>query len=97
MSGKVLNNKLSIDSLEEIGFTDIGRCSFEGFEDMNYLVREGVCLFYNTPVHGLYDDSFYVGYADMLHGKYVAIAFRWISKLEELIPIYESIKGKNLI
>lgn len=87
---------LTTDVLQELGFNDNGRCDFDGFENMNYWVKSGICLFYNTPVNTEWQDSFYIGYAENRQGKYVAVAFRWIDSEEELTKIYESIKIKKI-
>jgi hypothetical protein len=85
--------KLTTDILKELGFKDNGQCKFELFESMGYWVKNSICLFYNVPISN-YQDSFYIGYAEMRQGKYVAVAFRWIDSLEELTSIYESITQK---
>lgn len=86
---------LTTNILKELRFKDSGQCKFELFESMSYWVKNGICLFYNTPASN-YQDGFYVGYAEMRQGKYVAVAFRWINSLEELTQIYESITQKLL-
>lgn len=80
--------------LNELGFKDNGQSKFELFEGMSYWVKNSICLFYNTPINKDYQDSFYIGYAEMRQGKYVAVAFRWIDSVEELTQIYESITRK---
>ena len=80
--------------LDELGFKDNGQSKFELFEGMSYWVKNSICLFYNTPINKGYQDSFYIGYAEMRQGKYVAVAFRWIDSVEELTQIYESITRK---
>lgn len=82
---------LTTDILDELGFKDKGRCEFDLFEGMNYWVKNGICLFYNTPISKDHQNKFYIGYAEMRQGKYVAVAFRWIDSVEELTQIYESI------
>lgn len=77
--------------LERLGFKDNGQSKFETFENMSYWVKNGICLFYNTPINTDWQDSFLVGYAEMRQGAYVAVAFRWIDSVEELTQIYESI------
>jgi hypothetical protein len=86
-----LHTLLTTGILEELNFKDNGKCKFEGFENMNYWVKNGICLFYNTPISTDYQDHFYIGYAEMRQGKYVAVAFKWIDSLEELTQIYEGI------
>jgi len=86
--------ELTTSILNELGFNDNGQSKFELFEGMSYWVKSGVCLFYNTPVNEDFQDSFYIGYAEMRQGKYVAVAFRWINSLEELTQIYEGITRK---
>ena len=88
---EVHRTALTKDILESIDFKDKGKCDFEHFENMSYWVKNGICLFYNTPVKTDYQESFYIGYAEQRQGKYVAVAFRWINNLEELTEIYESI------
>jgi hypothetical protein len=61
---------------------------------MPYWVKNGVCLFYNTPIQLGCENNFYIGYAEMRSGNYHAVTFRWIDSEEELISIYESITGK---
>jgi hypothetical protein len=87
---------LTTGVLQELNFKDIGKCEFELFENMSYWVKNSICLFYNTPVKTDYQYSFYVGYAEMRQGKYVAVAFRWIDSVEELTQIYESITRKKI-
>ena len=87
---------LTTDILKELDFKDNGRSKFELFTNMNYWVKDCVCLFYNTPVYPDNQDSFYIGYAEMRQGKYIAVAFRWIDSLEELTEMYESIKQKKI-
>lgn len=82
---------LTTDIIQELGFKDNGKCEFELFEGMNYWVKNGICLFYNTPIIEDYQKSFYIGFAEMRQSKYVAVAFRWIDSEEELTQIYESI------
>lgn len=83
--------KLTTKVLSGLEFGDKGQCDFALFKNMNYWVKNGVCLFYNTPVKTDYQESFLVGYAEMRQGNYVAVAFRWVDSLEELTKIYESI------
>ena len=85
---------LTTDVLQKLGFKDNGQSKFELFEGMSYWVKNSVCLFYNTPISKDHQDSFYIGYAEMRQGKYVAVAFRWIDSVEELTQIYESITRK---
>lgn len=87
---------LTVDKLKELGFSDVGSCSFEHFKKMNYWVKNGVCLFYNTPVKTDWQDSFLVGYATMQQGEHVAVSFRWIKDVETLTAIYENILGAPL-
>lgn len=87
---------LTADILKEIGFKDLGQCKFRFFEDMNYWVKNQICLFYNTPISTDYQDSFYIGFAEMRQCECIAIAFRWIDSLEELTNIYESITNKAI-
>ena len=82
---------LTTDILFELHFENVGKCKFKFFINMNYWVRNGICLFYNTPINTDYQEKFYIGYAEMRQGKYVAVAFRWIDSVEELTKIYESI------
>lgn len=88
---------LTTTILDKLKFKDNGWSPFESFERMNYWVKNGVCLFYNTPANTHMQDSFYIGYAELRQNKYVAVGFRWINTLEELIKIYESITGKLII
>lgn len=87
---------LTTGILQNLEFEDVGQSKFKLFENMNYWVKNGICLFYNTPVKADYQESFYVGYAEMRQGEYVAVAFRWIDNLEELTKIYESIVFKPI-
>jgi len=87
---------LTTDVLKELGFKNIGKCEFELFDNMNYWVKNGICLFYNTPISEDYQDSFYIGYAEMRQSKYVAVAFKWINSKEALTQIYEAIKGVKI-
>lgn len=80
--------------LEEYGFSNHQKCQFRNFELMSYWVKNGVCLFYNTPVNTNFQDSFLIGFAEMRQCKYVAVGFRWINSEEDLIRIYEGITGK---
>jgi len=87
---------LTTTILDEFGFEDKGQCTFKFFEGMCYWVKNGICLFYNIPTHTNYQDSFYIGYAEMRQGEYVAVAFRWIDSVEELTQIYEHILKKPI-
>jgi len=82
---------LTTDILKGLDFKDNGKCEFPFFENMSYWVKNGVCLFYNTPIKTDYQESFYIGYAEQRQGKYTAVAFRWIDSLEELVVIFEGI------
>ena len=87
---------LTTDILDEFEFEDNGQCKFELFERMSYWVKNSVCLFYNTPIKKDYQESFYVGYAQLRQGKYIAVGFKWIDSVEVLTQIYESITGKSI-
>ncbi len=87
---------LTAGILKRHGFADIGKCQFEGYENMNYWVHNGVCLFYNTPIQEGLECNFLVGYANMKMGKYYAVNFRGINNLEQLKPIYEALVGTPL-
>lgn len=97
---RYLTNKiyteLTVDILKELQFKDRGKCEFAGFENMSYWVKSGICLFYNTPIVTDYQESFYIGYAEMRQSKYVAVAFKWIDSLEELTEIYEAIVATKI-
>jgi len=97
---RIHNNELytllTTGILKELDFKDNGKCEFELFENMNYWVKNSICLFYNTPISTDHQDHFYIGYGEMRQGKYVAVAFRWIDSLEELTQIYESIIQKKI-
>jgi len=84
---------LTTGELERLGFKNKGKCEFELFENMHYWVKNSICLFYNTPVSEDYQDSFYIGFAEMRQSKYVAVAFKWINTVEALTQIYEAIRG----
>jgi len=88
--------KLTPSVLKGLEFVDKGKCPFELFKNMNYWVKNGICLFYNTPVAKDYQEKFYIGYAEMRQGQYVAVGFKWIGTMEELTEIYESIIGKPI-
>jgi hypothetical protein len=68
---------------------------FENFK-MNYFVKEGVILFFNTPVTEWNENDFLVGCGEMSYGKYYAVAFRWIKEQKDIIEIYKAVKGKDL-
>lgn len=87
---------LTTGVLQELDFKNNGQSKFELFENMSYWVKNSICLFYNTPINTDWQDSFYVGYAEMRQSKYVAVAFRWIDSVEELTQIYESITRKKI-
>ena len=87
---------LTTDILDEFGFEDNGQSKFPLFERMNYWVKNGICLFYNTPISKDYQESFYIGYVQLRQSKYIAVGFRWIDSVEELTKIYESITGKSI-
>jgi hypothetical protein len=57
-----------------------------------YRVKNCICLFYNEPFAG----SWLIGHGYMYDGKYYATTFRWITKKEDLVKIYESIIGKSI-
>ena len=92
----VLYTLLTTDVLQELGFKDVGESEFELFKHMHYWVKNGLCLFYSTPINTDWQDSFLVGYAEMRQGKYVAVAFRWIDSVEDLTQIYEGITRKKI-
>lgn len=68
---------------------------FENFK-MDYFVKEGVILFFNTPVTEWNENDFLVGCAEMRCGKYYVVAFRWIKEQKDLIEIFKAVKGKDL-
>lgn len=98
MSGTKLEEHtlLTPEILEGLNFKDNGKCDFKHYDNMNYWVREGFCLFYNTPILYGNENHFYAGYAEMRSGEYVAVAFRWITSLEGLKQIFEGIMNKPL-
>lgn len=57
--------------------------------EMPYYVKNGVILWYNTPIQDGNENAYLVGYGEMRCGKYHAVSIRWIYTLEELKPIYE--------
>ena len=87
---------LTNDIVKGLDFKDQGKCKFELFDKMSYWVKSGICLFYNIPVLIGDQNYFYIGYAEMRQGKYIAVGFRWINTLEELTNIYESIIKKKI-
>ena len=87
---------LTTGVLKELNFKNIGKCEFDLFDNMNYWVKNGICLFYNTPISEDYQDSFYIGYTEMRQGKYVAVVFKWIGSKEALTQIYEAITGVKI-
>ncbi len=91
------NTPLTKSLLKKLDFSDVGRCDFKHFENMNYWVKNGVCLFYNVPIQERCESDFYVGYCEMREGEYVAVAFRWIKTFKELSEIYEGITNKFII
>ena len=97
---RIHNNELytllTTEVLEELGFKDNGQSVFELFENMHYWVKNGICLFYNPRSKTDWQGSFLVGYAEIIQGKYVAVAFRWTDSVEELTQIYETITQKKI-
>lgn len=88
--------EITTRKLEALKFKDNGKCNFTLFERMNYWVRNGVCLFYNTPIQLGCESDFYIGYVEMRQGKYVAVGFRWIKTMEDVVKTYEAITGKSI-
>jgi hypothetical protein len=97
---KIHNNELytllTTDVLQELGFKNIGQSEFELYDNLHYWIKNGICLFYNTPVKTNYQESFLIGYAQMRQGKYIATTFKWINSEEQLTQIYEAIIGKKI-
>lgn len=91
------NTLLSAAFLQSRGFKllEENESPFENFK-MDYFVKEGVILFFNTPVTEWNENDFLVGYAEMRCGKYYAVAFRWIKEQKDLIEIFKAVKGKDL-
>ena len=91
-------NKILItpEILTELGFTNRGKSVFKQYKKMNYWVKNKVCLFYNTPVSEFYQESYYIGYAELNQGKYYAVGIRWIDSVEELTKIYECLTNKSI-
>lgn len=87
---------LTPDVLNDLGFEDRKTAKvFKLFENMNYFVKNGICLFYNTTKVD-YQQSFLIGHAEQRQGEYIATAFRWIDSEEELTQIYEAITKKKI-
>ena len=87
---------LTTGILEELGFKNVGQNKFDLYEKLHYWVKNGICLFYNTPVKTDYQESFLIGYAEIRQGKYIATTFKWIDSEEQLTQIYEAIIGKKI-
>lgn len=87
---------LTPDILEEFNFNNVGPCEFDSYNNFHYWVKNGICLFYNTPIKTDYQESFLIGHAEMRQGKYYATTFKWINSEEQLIQIYEAIIGKEI-
>lgn len=86
---------LTTDILEELGFKNVGQSKFELYDNLHYWVKNGICLFYNTPVKD-YQESFLIGHAEIRKGKYIATTFKWIDSEEQLTQIYEAIIGEDI-
>lgn len=97
MSTNSNNTLLSAAFLQSNGFKLVKKSEspFENF-NMEYFVKEGVILFFNTPVTEWNENDFLVGYAEMRRGKYCAVAFRWIREQKDLIGIFKAVRGKDL-
>jgi hypothetical protein len=91
------NTLLSAAFLQSEGFklVEESQSPFENFK-MDYFVKEGVLLFFNTPVTEWNENDFLVGCAEMRCGNYYAVAFRWIKEQKDIIEIYKAVKGKDL-
>ncbi len=87
---------LTIGILEELGFKNVGQSKFELYDNLHYWVKNGICLFYNTPVKNEYQESFLIGHAELRQGKYIATTFKWIDSEEQLTQIYEAIVDKKI-
>lgn len=88
---KITGYTLTPKELKLLGFSDKGKCPFPNFTNMNYWVKNGICLFYNTPEPEDYQAKYYIGYAEQRCSNYVAVAFRWIDTVEELTTLYETL------
>jgi len=91
------NNRVLSDSIfQEYGFHKI-ELEDSPFDDykMPYYVKDGVILFYNTGAGN--EHSFYIGYGENRFNKYIVVPFRWIHYEKELLEIYKSIRGFNLL
>ena len=88
--------EITPNKLKALRFHDNGKCEFPLFEGMNYWVRNSVCLFYNTQLQLSNEYTHYIGYAEMRQGKYVAVGFRWINSLEDVVDVYEAVTGKSI-
>lgn len=89
------NALLSADFLVSKGFKLIESRPFENL-DMPYYVKQGVLLFFNTPVTEWNKSDFLVASAEMRCGKYYAVTFRWIKYQKDIDCIYKAVTGKNL-
>lgn len=95
--GNFANTLLSATFLQSKGFklVEESESPFENFK-MDYFVKEGILLFFNTPVTEWNENDFLVGCAEMRCGNYYVVAFRWIKEQKDLIEIYKAVKGKDL-
>ena len=90
------SNLLSAAYLLGKGFKLIEGRTFENY-NLPYYAREGVVLFFNTPVTEWNKNDFLVGFAEQKGQKqYTAVTFRWITEKKEVVDIYKSITGKDL-
>lgn len=92
-----MSKKLSSEILLEYGFIHIKEVEhpFNDFK-MPYYVKSNVVLIYNEGCSGN-ENLFYIGYGDIINGKYVLVPFRWIKYEEELLEIYKAVKGVDLL
>ena len=95
--GNFANTLLSAAFIQSKGFklVEENKSPFENFK-MDYFVKEGVLLLFNTPITEWNENDFLVGCAEMRCGKYYAVAFRWIKEQKDLIEIFKAVKGKEL-
>lgn len=74
--GNFANTLLSATFLQSKGFklVEESESPFENFK-MDYFVKEGILLFFNTPVTEWNENDFLVGCAEMRCGNYYVVAF----------------------
>jgi hypothetical protein len=87
--------KITARYLVENGFSLVENTQVFECLEMPYYVKNGIILFFNTPVTEWNENSFLFGIGEMRCGKYHCTVLRWITEVDELRSLFTVITNKN--